>query len=73
MRAGERDLIENGLVAAHETPVVVVNGTVGHLEGLADVKDLAIIVRVGVVSVAEAVAGERRAQIRAQNELGARR
>lgn len=71
MRAGQRDLVEDGLVAAHEAPVVVVDGAVGHLERLAHVEHLAVVVGVGVVAVAEPVAGERGPESGAQDELGA--
>lgn len=71
MGAGERHLIENRLIGAHETPVVVVNGAVGHFERLADVEYLAIIVLVGVISITEAVAGERCLEWRVQNLLRA--
>ena len=73
MRTGERDLIEHRLVGTNEAPVVVVNGAIGHLERLANVKDLAVVVGVRVVAIAQAVAREGRAQLVAQKELGAGR
>jgi hypothetical protein len=69
MRASQRDLIEERLIGTNEAPVVLVDGAVGHLERLADVEDLALVVLVGVIAVAEAVACERRTEIVGEKEL----
>lgn len=70
--AGQRQLVEDCLVAAEEAPVVQLFGSVGELHLVADVEDFALVVGVGVVAVLEALAAEG-GLVAANDELGVRR
>lgn len=56
--AGQRQLVEDGLVSTEETVVLSFGGSVGVGDLVADVEDLAVVVNVGVISVSEAIARE---------------
>ncbi|GBM30778.1 hypothetical protein AVEN_30595-1 [Araneus ventricosus] len=56
--AGERELVEDGLVAAEEAVVHGLLIAVGVGDGVAHVEDLAVVVDVSVVAVSETVAVE---------------
>lgn len=66
--AGESQLVEDGLVPAEEAPVVQLLASVGELHFVADVEDLAVIVRVRVIAVPETRAVEGRL-VAAYNQL----
>jgi len=64
-------LIEHGLVAAHEAPLVVVDLFADLVDdGLADVKDLAVVVDVCVEAVGQALASEAGVERVNQHRLG---
>ena len=69
--AGEGLLVEDGLVAADEGPLRVVDDVAaGVLERQADVEDLAVVGDVGVVAVGPRLAGEGLLHGRGEDVLG---